>query len=585
MTPNFLDSIAEQLLNFLRMRFENLEIRDAEGKPIGEDPTQARFFVFDFSRPGTRVLISINGNTLRVIYGSALGKNPDDAERKKWFDFLRSLRTFVSRTPPPQLLFKPQDLSRSKFSVKKEMSKLMSVQDRDTISEGMRFGPMGGRSRSSQQRLGPVRIIIRHSAPVDESVRGSRTRRIERIYVENAQGERRIMPINNLAGARAMARHLAQGGDYDDNIGAAIVEMVSEMSDLRRFVRETRHQQFEDATTRDMVEASMSRYHDIKETLARMRGSRGYERFLQEYAPAEVDSTDINTTELRERFTKKIFPEGLEAVLPRVYRAYQIQQQKMQESVSPDRARELARRRLAHGFLTARNYTNTPALVARVLEELAESVGDTADPMSEFAARWADRLRKSDERVDETLQEEYGLALQLARGYIHGLQEAQDTESQDQIRHLPTSTPPESREFSDWANGLDLDTDADAGDINAKVLGELMSQKLPLGDLGLNAIMMLQAAGINDDALSDDLRELAVDRGQDTDARPWIREWLQENMPETLDSIKEPEVQEAVGGDPVEDFIDSIEDPDILKYGDDTSAEPMELYRRMNGLI
>lgn len=571
-----LDSVAEALFEKLKTRFDEVATNDADAQPTTV-PNEARFFNFDYHDHGNITITINDGKKLRVFYGRNITRHLGPEEKKRWYDFLRAMRKFARRSG---LAFAPQDISRR---LTPKMLKDLATQEQsreDTaLNEGVKFGPLGGYRRSSQQRLGPARIIIRHTTPVDETVRGSRTRRIERIYVENALGERRMVPANNLAGARAMARHIAEGGDYDDDIGRAIVEMISEMSDLRRFVREMRDRQFEDATTQDMVEASKCRYREVKETMARMKGPKGYRKFKESFVPGEQILSEVDTSELRERFTKKIFPEALEAVLPRVHRAYQMRKQQTMEAVSPDRARQLARDHGLRAFAESVVYSDGRSLVARVLEEIAESVGDPTDPLSEFASRWADKLRKLEEQVDETLQEEYGLAVQLARGYIKGLKEAQDTPSQDLENESPPLIDDESDEFANWANQT---SDYEIDDDSLRDIQELLGSEFPVGQDGLDIINRL-ADHIDDDRLDDAFYELSQD-DPDADARPLLISWLQNNAPDSLAKL-DVKMDEAVGGDPVEDFLDSVEDPDILKYGDDTSDEPVELYRRMNGLI
>ena len=70
------------------------------------------------------------------------------------------------------------------------------------ISESL--SKMFGTARVSQQTLENVRILVKHKTPVDENVRGSRTRHIGAIFLE-CNGERFRFPHNYLPGARAMA--------------------------------------------------------------------------------------------------------------------------------------------------------------------------------------------------------------------------------------------------------------------------------------------------------------------------------------------------------------------------------------------
>ena len=66
--------------------------------------------------------------------------------------------------------------------------------------------------RISYQKIGEARIVIKHTEGVNQESAAGRTRSIGKIYIESAEGERFIYPFKHLSGARAMARHVAEGG-------------------------------------------------------------------------------------------------------------------------------------------------------------------------------------------------------------------------------------------------------------------------------------------------------------------------------------------------------------------------------------
>jgi len=69
-----------------------------------------------------------------------------------------------------------------------------------------------GTTKTSFQTVGEARLVIKHSAPVNPAVAGGRTHRIESLFIESSAGERFKYPIKHLNGARAMARHVSEGG-------------------------------------------------------------------------------------------------------------------------------------------------------------------------------------------------------------------------------------------------------------------------------------------------------------------------------------------------------------------------------------
>ena len=57
------------------------------------------------------------------------------------------------------------------------------------------------------------------------------------MYIENADGERFKYPITHLAGARAMTRHVANGGRPHDEFGEHIIQTSEDIAKLSSFSR------------------------------------------------------------------------------------------------------------------------------------------------------------------------------------------------------------------------------------------------------------------------------------------------------------------------------------------------------------
>ena len=89
-----------------------------------------------------------------------------------------------------------------------------------------------GTSKSSYLKLENARMIVRHSARVNERVIGDRGRHISSIFVENQDGERFRFPVNMLSGARAMTQHVNNGGTFADEVGSQIIRMARDFGNL-----------------------------------------------------------------------------------------------------------------------------------------------------------------------------------------------------------------------------------------------------------------------------------------------------------------------------------------------------------------
>ena len=139
------------------------------------------------------------------------------------------------------------------------------------ISESKDISKVYGTTKSSFQRVGGSKMIIRHSDPIDESKQGSRWRKIHAVFVETKEGERFKYPHGHIAGARAFARHLSEGGRPQDAIGRGIMRMSEDYMDLKRakklLARSGKHD--DAANVRDAM-------HRINHDLKRTSGPRGY---------------------------------------------------------------------------------------------------------------------------------------------------------------------------------------------------------------------------------------------------------------------------------------------------------------------
>ena len=104
------------------------------------------------------------------------------------------------------------------------------------MNEGIKMNDltenMYGTSRSSYQRIGETKMIVRHSRRIDDSAPGSRSRNIDQIFIENAQGERHLLPVTDLSAGRAMGQHIEQGGSWADPVAAQINSMTGFFGDL-----------------------------------------------------------------------------------------------------------------------------------------------------------------------------------------------------------------------------------------------------------------------------------------------------------------------------------------------------------------
>ena len=317
-----IEKISENLFDKIRSRFANISIGNENAKAT-VDPTQARFFNFNFTNDGNEygnlTISLIDNQSLKIYYDREIDKDMPNQDRLAWYNFLKDLRLFAKRN---LLTFDIRDIAKSGLNVKdlQHLNKDAEVFDTDELTESKLYGT----SRSSYQQLESVRIIARHSKPVDEQQLGARARNIKAIYIENSEGERFKLPEGTtLNGARAYARHVKNGGLIHDDFGQHIGKMIKEMSDLKLFVRNMRGKTFEDAETMAMVEAAIDHYGAMHRDLFGLRGQKGYTRYRESWSADQAVMDDIDLNELKDRFTRRVFDERLSDALPIVQRAYE----------------------------------------------------------------------------------------------------------------------------------------------------------------------------------------------------------------------------------------------------------------------
>jgi hypothetical protein len=176
----------------------------------------------------------------------------------------------------------------------------------DSVMEG--FGSMYGGAKTSYQPLGDVKLVVKHRKAVNEESRGARSRNIQSIYIQRGE-ERFKMQENNLKAARAMARHLQQGGEMHDSIGEAIVDMAVEQRKLKEFVRYVNSKGLVNETNSEYVQIARENMNDIKHNLDQLCGVKTYARAVESvtnYRSLEILEDDID---LESKFTETHFDE------------------------------------------------------------------------------------------------------------------------------------------------------------------------------------------------------------------------------------------------------------------------------------
>ena len=141
-----------------------------------------------------------------------------------------------------------------------------------------------------------------------------RSRHIEKIFVENAQGERFLLPTNKPGLAQVFARHIAEGGTPYDERATHIQSLVEEYTKMAGFIRATRNGQFNEST-QQLVQEGINHYQSLRENLSKLRGHRGYTTYFESWTPALMED-DGDTTSVNELFVRETMDPRIESVMP-----------------------------------------------------------------------------------------------------------------------------------------------------------------------------------------------------------------------------------------------------------------------------
>jgi len=300
-----MQNTSEQLFDLLSTKDYKITTLDGQSKKE-IDPEKYVMFSFDFTDNGKNygpVVILLNkDNDMEIFFGDVIGKTMDRTAKKQWTELLYQLRMFSKRN---MMGYKIENINRLKYSLQ-SMSKVNECFKR-------LFESYYGTSRTSYNPQGKAKIIIKHSKAIGEN--DKRYRSISTIFIENDSGERFKLPFKKLTGARAMARHVTEGGNPYDLFGLHISETVENINILGGFVR--RSKMFtEDESTLDLVETGRTHYDSMRKGLKQIAGKRGYNMYKESWVPSNITETEQDVNQIRQLFTRESINQKVENAIP-----------------------------------------------------------------------------------------------------------------------------------------------------------------------------------------------------------------------------------------------------------------------------
>lgn len=197
----------------------------------------------------------------------------------------------------------------NKDHLRYDMQKRTNAKQKENLGEG--YYPINKKT-SYNDNIPQVKIVINHTRQLDENEQ--RFRYVDKIFLENTNGERFLLPTKRPGIARVYARHIAEGGVPNDDKWNHIKGLVEEYTKMAGFVRATRRGQFNEQAVK-LVNEGLKHYNSLKMTLQGLTSQRGYNKYFESYTPVLNEETEENYS-INELFVQEKLDPRIESVMP-----------------------------------------------------------------------------------------------------------------------------------------------------------------------------------------------------------------------------------------------------------------------------
>ena len=316
-----LEPIAKELFGKIRTQFPKIQLGDANSK-VTDRPKDARFFEFDFVKNGKNlgsISVSIAGNDeddndgMIVMYSNDIVENQPTGIKRQWFNFLRELREFAKQK---MMNFSIRDITKTNLD-KRDYNFMANNNGEGSMTESKLWGT----AKTSYQKMGEAKLIVRHNQPVNYAHAAGRTLHIESIHVENSQGERFKYPVKHLNGARALATHVAHGGTPYDGIGQHITGLSEELNKLRMFKGYVDRNSMVSEAMGTIQTKVYERIDQVKKEIRSLQNQNYYQSFAESFTVNDVQEIPEDVVnDWVDRLTIRTFNEELKNVFPYIYK-------------------------------------------------------------------------------------------------------------------------------------------------------------------------------------------------------------------------------------------------------------------------
>jgi len=334
-------------------------------------------------------------------------------------------------------------------------------------------------------------------------VPGARSRQIQSLYIENEDGERFKYPMTHLAGARAMQRHVSNGGRPHDEFGQHIVSTSEDIAKLNSFSRYVTNKDQLNDNAGDIIEQTKLKLENLRGYMKNIAKQTHYEAASKDFKTADEQVLDDETVnKMREKFTMTNLDSRVEDALPIINRIMsELEAPKEEEQVNeldpgdepidapiqapvdhgavvqsfltdPENKLVLRKDPSADKMLSATKFTDKNTMLGSILSDIASRLltkSGEEDRVANFASRVADGIEQEGSnsfKPGPDYNSNKKIAVQLAKRYIDDYKKMQqDPAYADEVRMDPADFSPkknikgkaigkEAEEFVEWAEDV-----------------------------------------------------------------------------------------------------------------------------------
>ena len=303
------EKVAEKLFSIVKGHGHDLIMFTEDGMETSDATEARRFYV-----KNPNYMLTLDGENRHIKFNKNSNVELEDIE-----SLMKQVKNLATTNMlKTEIRVFGKEITPKDFAYQAKKFKESTMKDIQEAS----LSRMHGTVKTSYQTLESTKLIIRHRKAVDEDVRGSRSRQIRAIFIEHA-GERFRFPHNHLAGARAMARHIHEGGEMHDTIGNYIIESVNDYKKLAEFVRYARTNRLINEDSEDIIKTIRESINKIRKELGHLTGAKTYAPMREQIETSEpniIEEEGEDTTELKDMFNVRKFDEKIGDILPIVKR-------------------------------------------------------------------------------------------------------------------------------------------------------------------------------------------------------------------------------------------------------------------------